>query len=280
MKQRIISAAIGLIVLAIVLIGFETLLLNVVISAISLIALWELFSATGYRKHVTLTAIAGIYAVIYPFFREFFGGMDLLPIVTLFYMIALLVVLLKEYSKVTFQEVLVIGAFGLLIPVSFTNFVFLRDNLGWEGGIFCSLMILGSAWFSDTCAYFTGRFFGKHKLAPVISPKKTIEGLIGGLFGSVLCNMGLAWGYTYAISMMGIQSYVNYPMIASVTFLGSIVSVIGDLSASAIKRQCGIKDFGNIMPGHGGVMDRFDSVLLTSPVVYLLSCFVPLITIL
>jgi len=141
-------------------------------------------------------------------------------------------------------------------------------------------MILGSAWFSDTCAYFVGRFFGKHKMAPVISPKKTIEGLIGGLIGSVFCNMGLAWLYTYALGTMGSRCHVNYPMIAAVTFLGAVVSVIGDLGASAVKRQCGIKDFGNIMPGHGGVMDRFDSVLLASPVVYLLSCFIPLIKIL
>lgn len=280
MKQRIISAALGLVVLAIVLIGFETLLLNVVISAISLIALWELFNAAGYRNYRKLTVTAGVYAFIYPFFREFFGDLDLLPIVTMFYIVVLLLILLADYGKVKFQEVLTVGAFGILIPVSFTNFIFLRDSFGWEGGIFCSLMILGSAWFNDTCAYFAGRFFGKHKLAPVISPKKTVEGFIGGILGAVLCNMGLAWLYGYGIASVGILSEINYPAIALVTFFGAAVSVIGDLSASAMKRQCGIKDFGNIMPGHGGVMDRFDSVLLASPVVYLLSCFVPLIKIL
>lgn len=278
MKQRLISSAVGLLIMAVVIVGFETLLLNTVISVISLMALYELLSAAGYLRYRKLAVVSACYTAIYPFFREFFD-INLLPLVTMFYLLALLIVLLREYSRVTFQEVLTIGAFGLMIPASFTNIVLLRDNLGWEGGVFCCLILLGSAWFSDTCAYFTGHFFGKHKMAPVISPKKTIEGLIGGLIGSVLCNTALAWVYSTVIGMMGIQSQVHYAAVMLVTFCGAVVSVVGDLTASAIKRQCGVKDFGNIMPGHGGIMDRFDSVLLASPVVYLLTCFLSLITI-
>ena len=278
MKQRIITAMIGLVILAVVVLGFETLLLNIVISVISLMAFLELMNAAGYLKYRALVIVSGIYTVVYPFFREFFD-MDFLPLVTMFYFLALMLILLHDYGKVKFQDVMTIGCFGLMIPLSFTNVVLLRNNHGWPGGIFCFLMLLGSAWFSDTCAYFTGRACGRHKMSPVISPHKTVEGLIGGLVGSVLCNLALACGYSAVLRMMGIPNQVHYLPVALVTFCGACVSVIGDLTASAIKRQCGVKDFGHIMPGHGGIMDRFDSVLLTSPVVYLLTCFVSLITI-
>ena len=275
MKQRIITSVIGLVILAVVVLGFETLLLNVVVSLISLLALMELLKAAGYLRHRSLAAVAGIYAVLFPFFRAFWN-MDLLPLVSLLYFLALLCVLLRWHNDISFQEMLTVGAFGILIPASFTNVVLLRNNHGWQGGIFCFLILLGSAWYSDTCAYFTGHAWGKHKLSPVISPHKTVEGLIGGLVGSVLCNLAMASVYSKIVSMMGTPNEIAYGAVALVTLCGSVASVLGDLAASTHKRQPRDHHFGNIMPGHGRIMDRFDSVLLVSPVVYLLSCFIPM----
>ena len=278
MKQRIVSAIVGLAILAVVLLGFETLLLNTAVSLISILALYELFHAAGRLRHRQMAAATWIYAGLFPFFREFFDY-DLLPLVSLLYLLAMLAILLRNHRTIRFQDVLTAGAFGVMISASFTNVVLFRNNNGWLGGVFCVMILLGSAWFSDTCAYFTGRAFGKHKMAPVISPHKTVEGLIGGLIGSVVCNLLMAWALSLIFQAFGVAHTVQYFAVAAGTLLGSAASVIGDLTASTIKRQCGVKDFGNIMPGHGGVMDRFDSVLMVSPVIYLFSCFVPLIII-
>ena len=113
------------------------------------------------------------------------------------------------------------------------------------------------AFATDTCAYFTGYAFGKHKLIPKVSPKKTIEGSIGGILGSTL--ICLAFGYYFNIDLK---------VIVILGFLGSIVAQVGDLFASSIKRYVGIKDYGKLIPGHGGILDRFDSVILVAPFVY------------
>ena len=110
---------------------------------------------------------------------------------------------------------------------------------------------------SDTCAYFAGYAFGKHKLIPKVSPKKTIEGSIGGILGSTL--ICLAFGYYFNIDLK---------VIVILGFLGSIVAQVGDLFASSVKRYVGIKDYGKLIPGHGGILDRFDSVILVAPFVY------------
>lgn len=113
------------------------------------------------------------------------------------------------------------------------------------------------AFATDTCAYFAGYAFGKHKLIPKVSPKKTIEGSIGGILGSTL--ICLAFGYYFNIDLK---------VIVILGFLGSIVAQVGDLFASSIKRYVGIKDYGKLIPGHGGILDRFDSVILVAPFVY------------
>jgi phosphatidate cytidylyltransferase len=123
------------------------------------------------------------------------------------------------------------------------------------------------AWVCDTCAYFAGRAFGKHKLAPVLSPKKTVEGAIGGTIGAVA--VGAIFGYLLYKNATDSSATIYILMI--ITFVGSIISQIGDLLASGIKRDHDIKDYGNIIPGHGGIMDRFDSVIFVIPCIYFLA---------
>ena len=128
-----------------------------------------------------------------------------------------------------------------------------------ERGIVEILMVFISSWVCDTCAYLAGRTFGKHKLAPVLSPKKSIEGSVGGVLGAVLVGVLLAYA-----------ANGNQLIYGAVCGAGAVISQIGDLFASGIKRNRGIKDYGNLIPGHGGILDRFDSVLITAPVVFIL----------
>lgn len=135
-------------------------------------------------------------------------------------------------------------------------------------GIFLYLLIFICASVSDVCALAVGMAIGRHKLAPVLSPKKTIEGAIGGIAGSTLVSCLLALVVQYFDKESGLV-----PVFLLIGICGSIIGQTGDLAASAIKRNKGIKDYGTLIPGHGGIMDRFDSILLTAPVIYYLSFF-------
>ncbi|MBQ9643496.1 MAG: phosphatidate cytidylyltransferase [Lachnospiraceae bacterium] len=128
-------------------------------------------------------------------------------------------------------------------------------------------LIFFCSWIGDTCAYFAGRKFGKHKLAPVLSPKKTIEGAIGGIAGSViLCLLAAAL-------IAAVYREYYFWQFALIGFCGNLIGQIGDLAASGIKRNEGLKDYGHLIPGHGGIMDRFDSVIFTAPVLYFLAAW-------
>ena len=128
------------------------------------------------------------------------------------------------------------------------------------------------AFLSDTGAYFAGLKFGKHKLAPVISPKKTVEGVVGGVLGAVLGMVIYC-----AVLNLGFQFRVNYLYAVVYGILGSAAGVFGDLCFSVIKRQTGIKDYGNLFPGHGGILDRFDSMMVVAPLVEVLMLIIPVV---
>ena len=149
-------------------------------------------------------------------------------------------------------------------PVLF-SFIWLTREL--PGGIYMVWLIFISSWICDTCAYLSGMALGKHKLTPVLSPKKSVEGAVGGVLGSAL--VGALFGYLFLNRMFDGQNMVW--ICALICGAGAVISQIGDLAASGIKRNHGIKDYGKLIPGHGGVMDRFDSVLFTAPIIYYLA---------
>jgi len=144
--------------------------------------------------------------------------------------------------------------------------------IGLEYGNILIWLLFVSAWATDSMAYFTGMAIGKHKLCPKISPKKTVEGAIGGILGCVVFDIL----FIYIISRFNTFS-VNYTNAIILALLASVFSQIGDLAASRIKREYDVKDFGNLIPGHGGILDRFDSALLISPVVYYILLIFPVI---
>ncbi len=129
-----------------------------------------------------------------------------------------------------------------------------------EGGAYHVWLIFLCSWGCDTCAYCVGKLIGRHKMAPVLSPKKSVEGAVGGVVGAILL------GLIYAVATGG-----PAPIYMAICGIGSLISMVGDLAASAIKRNMGIKDYGKLIPGHGGVLDRFDSVIFTAPVIFYLS---------
>ncbi len=275
MKQRVISAIVALVLLAIVLSLFHTMVLNVAIAAVAVIGVYEFFKATKVSSNKALSLIGYAVAAVIPFIPRA-QGVDLLPMVVLPYIGVLFCVLLASHRTTKVEHIAMTFMISLAIPLSLSSAVYMRDTYGMAVGMLYLGMSLGGAWFSDTGAYFVGCAIGKHKLAPVISPKKTWEGVIGGI---VVCILGmLLLGKVFELLVPGAD--VNYLALAILAPFASVISIIGDLSASLVKRQFGIKDFGNIMPGHGGVLDRFDSVLFVLPLIWGIVQNAPIVTIL
>ena len=181
--------------------------------------------------------------------------------------ILLLMVLMSVYvltfPKFTANQVMT-TYFCLIYAPVMLSFIFLTRQLPY--GIYLVWMIFISSWISDTCAYLVGVMIGKHKLAPVLSPKKSIEGSVGGILGSAI--VGAVFGFFLIDKTLGGHQYGT--MLCIIGGIGSVISQIGDLAASAIKRNHDIKDYGKLIPGHGGIMDRFDSVIFTAPMIYFL----------
>lgn len=275
MKVRVISSLIGLAILAAVLLMFNTVAVNIAISIIAVLAVYELLSATGCIKDRMISGLSLLFSALIPFCSVQLIYRNLIPICFTFVLL-LFIVLLHRHERLHIEQIALSVMFSLMIPFSLTTLIYMRDRLGVALGIFYTMMTFGSAWLSDTGAYFAGRFFGKHKLAPVISPKKTVEGAIGGAIFAEITMQLLALLCAAIISNLIAPITVNYLALLLVVPLLTGVSIVGDLSASVIKRQYNVKDYGSIMPGHGGVMDRFDSVLMVAPVIFVISQWLPL----
>ncbi len=246
--------------LLIVLFSTNVYLLGGCIAIITLVAMFELFRATGIIKYRLLSIIGFIYGGIVMFF-QFSGTSSFYGLLFIFVSILFLCMILGRGS-VTFEHIACVFFVAVFVPVFFSQIVKVRL---FENGQLLVFLIFIASLVSDAAALFVGRALGRHKFAPHISPNKTLEGAIGGVLGSVV-------GFVIfgIIVQLATDLTPVYPLLLLFGLLGGIVSEIGDLAASAIKREFGIKDYGDIMPGHGGVMDRFDSVLFVAPLMSLL----------
>lgn len=277
MKVRVVSSLVGLVILGVVIAFLDTLVLNAAIGVIVILAVVELMNATGAGKFKSLTTMSLLMAVVIPFARTGYVRRFIMEIV--FVLILLFfIVLLKHHATMRVEQVAMAFFFGTFVPVFFSCAVYLRDDFGSRIGGFYLIMALGSAWLSDTGAYFTGRAFGRHKLAPHVSPNKTVEGSVGGVIVCTVFMLLLALGYGAIMNTLGYPVWIRYGRLLLATPVFSVLGMLGDLSASVIKRQFHVKDFGHIMPGHGGIMDRFDSVLFTLPSVYIIAHHVVIVT--
>lgn len=233
------------------------------------IAAYELTRGTGLVKKTRLTVYAMLIAFAVPVW-SFFGMDYTIGLVGMLIFISLLYMeLLISKGKLPYSEVAVSFMAGVVVPFLFSAVVRILAN---EKGIYLIFIPFLLAFTSDTGAYFAGRFFGKHKLAPVVSPNKTVEGVIGGVVLTVLVML------LYCLLMQfGFQLKVNYLYAVIYGMAGAMAGVFGDLSFSAVKRQTGIKDYGNLIPGHGGILDRFDSMTLVAPLAEALLLLIPVV---
>ena len=273
MGKRLITAAIG--VPAALLIIYLGSLSPYVISAVtdifSVMAVFEVISAAKYTRYRSITVLSLLFSALLPMF---FCYNDLrifaIPVAFLF-LILLFACTLMRHKEIKFEELGFIAFISICIPLAISTLAFFCFQ--WpEHGIFFVIYTLATAWVADGGAYFVGTFLGKHKLCPEISPKKTWEGFFGGLITAVIFAVILGYGYMLWDNLFtGTNHFiVNIPILIGAAVISTFLGLLGDLIASLLKRQCGVKDFGEIFPGHGGVMDRFDSVLLVAPFIYLL----------
>ncbi len=278
LKTRIVSAVIGLILL-VALISFGNVALGVGILVLSVMGINELYNAVnkaGYKPIRILGYISCVPILFISFNGEFNrmnSYLDLFKSIS-YVSIGIYGIILILFSLMIFMHDrynlndISLTVFGILyIPFLF-SFVVLTRNLE-DGLLFIWLIFIG-AFATDTFAYFTGLLFGRHKLLPAISPKKTVEGAIGGVLGCILI--------TFLYGLFVIRYVDNMPIhhFVIIGVLNGIISQIGDWAASSIKRYVNVKDYGKIMPGHGGVLDRFDSILFIAPVVYFYISFIVL----
>ena len=188
------------------------------------------------------------------------------PIVT-FYVIAMLIMMVKWHGELKFEQAAVSVLSSIAVPCSLSSWIMFENAVKDSTVYFYILFAVSCAWLSDVFAYFCGVAFGKHKMTPVVSPKKTWEGAIGGIILTAAVNVGFYLVFKAKFLSDGVMPW-NWYIIIPVSIVLSIISIMGDLSASVIKRQFGVKDYGNLIPGHGGIMDRFDSMLFVFPVLY------------
>ena len=273
MKQRIISGTLCVVVLAIVLCFYQTLLFEAALSVLSAVAVFELLTAAGFREHKPFLYVGVAAAALVPYAHT----LGVLPFVIAAFLVAVVILLLRFHSNVGFEKISFAIVATLGVSLCFNSIVALRD-MSQKVGLFYILVAFGGAWFADTGAYFTGMLLGKHKLSPVISPKKTVEGAVGGIVWNVGLLCLLAFVYTKIYANIGTVLTVSYSNIAILAVAVAFAGMAGDLVASVIKRQIGIKDYGKLIPGHGGIMDRFDSILFTSVAVYFVVQYVTVIS--
>ena len=254
---RLISGVV-LVALALLTIMSGSYVLLFTLLGVSMIGMQELYRVMKVREdHFEKLEIAGYVCAILYYVAAFvdfdrFGSMAIMGS-----LILIMFVYVFSYPKYHASQIMA-AYFGILYVAVMLSFIMLTRGL--EGGKFLVWLIFLCSWGCDTCAYCVGKLIGKHKMAPVLSPKKSVEGGIGGVAGAALLGALYAWA-----------THGEIGAYAVICTAGALISMVGDLAASAIKRNQGIKDYGSLIPGHGGILDRFDSVIFTAPVIYFMA---------
>ncbi len=265
MATRILVAAIGIPLLLALLLLSPTICLAVALGVLIAIGAYELLGQTGYVKHPTLLIASMLMAFSVPFW--FYFDCNIVSAVggVLIYLIFLFSAAFASHESVTLGEIGASALAGIIIPAMFSTILLLADMEHYRCFV---LLPFVAAFGSDAFALFAGMLLGRHKLAPVLSPNKTVEGAIGGAVGAMLlCTVyGVILQTAFGIA-------ANYAVLLLFGLLGSAVSQFGDLTFSYMKRQFSIKDYGHLFLNHGGVLDRFDSVIFCTPLTVVLTSF-------
>jgi CDP-diglyceride synthetase len=266
MITRVRTALIALVVLAPFLIFSGTILLEIFTIVMSCIGVFEILKCLNFDKKYYISVPAYLIAGIMPVVSRRIASTDLFLKILFFlfflYMMYLMIVSVFSKGTIIINDIALAYVMILYIIFSFSCIVLLRDV---KYGQYIYMLVFISAWMTDVGGYVFGRLFGKHKLIPDVSPNKTIEGAIGGIGTCVLsfCLYGFIIGMIFDVTP-------RYIPLIIIGFFMSIVSICGDLIASLIKRKYNVKDYGDVFPGHGGVMDRFDSIIATASLLYIM----------
>ena len=269
MKTRIVAGAVLTSVLFLVVLVLPKEVAAVVMGILQAVAVYELLYCTQLVKKANLVVISAVMAFAVALW-SFYGAVHAwLVLLVLGFFLIMIGQMMRDHVKIRFETLCMCFVGGLVVPYMMSAVVrILAMNLGR----YVILIPFFIACVCDAGAYFIGVKFGKHKLAPVVSPNKTIEGALGGVVTGLLAMLL----YTLVLDLFFGQD-VRYGAAAVYGILGCLVGELGDLCFSVIKRQTGIKDYGNLIPGHGGVLDRFDSILVVAPLVEALLLLWPVI---
>lgn len=268
MKTRILTAAVAIPLLLLVLMVAEKIIAAVVWGLMMSIAAYELLFGTGLIKEPRLIIYSCGMAFAMTMWSYFDAVHAYFLLLVMVFLIALYAEMMISHVKITFDKLGLCVMGGLIIPFLLSSLIRI---LTMKIGRYVILIPFVVAFTSDSGAYFSGMMFGRHKLAPVISQHKTIEGVIGGVLASILSMV------VYAAVLHFNNFDVDFVNAIIYGVLGSAAGVFGDLCFSVVKRQTGIKDYGNILPGHGGILDRFDSMMLVGPLMEALLLLLPII---
>lgn len=268
LKRTISGAIITAVMLIAVIFSYVPFVFNGFMGLITAVGMYEMLKAGGVAKHKVLTVCSVLFAGGFVFCSAFDGFRPWLTAATVLLIFAAFTYYLKNYGKISLGDLIFALAMTLIVAYFFSTLVLVRKGIQ---GLWHLILIFVLSWIPDTGAYLCGSAFGKHKLAPVISPKKTIEGAVGGL---IIC-VGLTFLYAWLVGSYAEGVSVNYWAVALYAVPGTLISILGDLTASLVKRHYGIKDYGTLIPGHGGIMDRFDSIWFVAPFVWTMTGFVP-----
>ena len=277
MTKRIISglSLVAMLVAVVVLNLFFPFGMNLVISAITAVMVYELSEAFQLQKNYSFLIPTLAFSFAVPLISNIFW-LGACCAAYLFIMAVTMLVTYELRENVNFSHLATAIGMVVFITLAMATLVGIRDNSYGHGAFYIFIVIMAS-WVADCGAYFAGSFFGKHKLCPRLSPKKTIEGVFGGFFLNILAM--LVYGICYNWIFYGGALSISYLSLVLIGLICTVISIIGDLTFSMIKRCFSIKDYGHIIPGHGGLLDRFDSVIFVAPFLYFFLQLLPIVKI-
>lgn len=260
-KTRLLSGIV-LVALALILIitGGNVLLVSTLV--ISWIGMFELYRVFHMEK--SIIAIAGYAAAAVYYANLRFAFLPDMMMFVLGFLIVLMFLYVFSYPKYHAEQILA-AFFGVFYVAVMLSYVYQTRQI--TAGAYIVWLIFLCSWGCDTCAYCVGVLFGKHKMSPKLSPKKSVEGAVGGVVGAALLTALYCFIFREAMAIDTTQIWI----LSAISAVGALISMVGDLTASAIKRNYEIKDYGKLIPGHGGILDRFDSVIVTAPIIYALA---------
>lgn len=260
-KTRLLSGIV-LVILAVLLIisGGSVLLFSTLV--ISCIGMFELYRVFQVEK--SLLAVIGYLAAVVFYCQLEWNFLPDILMLFLGFMILLMFIYVFSYPRYKADQVMAVF-FGMFYVAVMLSYVYQIRML--EKGLYLAFLVFLCSWGCDTCAYCVGVLIGKHKMSPQLSPKKSIEGAVGGVLGSALLTSLYCFIFRKPMALSGPEIGI----LALIAAIAGLISMVGDLTASAIKRNYDIKDYGHLIPGHGGILDRFDSMIITAPIIYFLA---------